>query len=237
MNGLRWIVLPLLIVAAACGSTERTVTGSPNVVTTSIAVASFTGLEVGDDFEVEVSIGDREQLALRVNENLIADVDVSVSNGTLHLGVKPGLSLEKATLHADVTAVRLTDIQIGGAAHVHVADPIQGQQLRLGLSGAGGFEGMVTADQADAELSGSSQATLTGSLGTLTLTESGASQVDAADLDVGDLAIELSGASMASIAVTGTISAQLSGASTLEYLGNPRFTRKDVSGASTIKQG
>jgi hypothetical protein len=32
-----------------------------------------------------------------------------------------------------------------------------------------------------------------------------------------------------------TIAAQLSGASTLTYKGNPQFTKQDTSGASTIQ--
>jgi len=46
--------------------------------------------------------------------------------------------------------------------------------------------------------------------------------------------INLSGASSAAVTVTDTISADLSGASQLRYGGSPRFSRKEISGASSI---
>jgi putative autotransporter adhesin-like protein len=70
----------------------------------------------------------------------------------------------------------------------------------------------------------------------MTVEASGASQLDAEQLQIGDLTVGLSGASTATVSVTDTISAQLSGVSNLAYQGTPRFTRKDVSGGSTIEQ-
>jgi len=48
------------------------------------------------------------------------------------------------------------------------------------------------------------------------------------------LSIELTGASSATVTVSGTISAVASGASSLRYAGTPRFVRRDVSGGSSI---
>jgi hypothetical protein len=48
------------------------------------------------------------------------------------------------------------------------------------------------------------------------------------------LVIDLSGASSAAVTVTDVISAGVSGASHLRYAGSPRFTRKEISGASSI---
>jgi len=62
-----------------------------------------------------------------------------------------------------------------------------------------------------------------------------ASQLDAVDLEVSDLAIGLSGASTADGSVAETISAGVSGASSLRYRGSPTFTRREVSGGSSIE--
>jgi hypothetical protein len=46
--------------------------------------------------------------------------------------------------------------------------------------------------------------------------------------------VSLSGASNADVAVRRTISASLSGGSSLRYRGSPTVTRQDVSGSSSI---
>lgn len=95
--------------------------------------------------------------------------------------------------------------------------------------------GTAHVDLATLELSGASNAKLSGSAGRLEVTESAASQLDVVDLDVSDLAIDLSGAPTANVSVTGTISARVSGASSLRYRGSPTFTRREVSGGSSIE--
>jgi len=75
---------------------------------------------------------------------------------------------------------------------------------------------------------------LSGIVARLVVSGSGASQLEALELQSTDLEISLSGASEATVSASGTISAVVSGASTLRYKGSPRFTKKDVSGASDI---
>lgn len=62
---------------------------------------------------------------------------------------------------------------------------------------------------------------------------SGAGRLDGtARVDLAN--VKLSGASTADVSVTDTISAGVSGASSLTYRGSPEFTRRDVSGGSSI---
>jgi Putative auto-transporter adhesin, head GIN domain len=66
---------------------------------------------------------------------------------------------------------------------------------------------------------------------------SGASNLELADLHLQDLDIKLSGASHGNVNVTGTITAQVSGACNLAYTGTPQFTKRDTSGGSSIQPG
>ena len=48
--------------------------------------------------------------------------------------------------------------------------------------------------------------------------------------------IDFSGASRASLNINGRLDVSLSGASSVEYTGNPTLGEMDISGASSIKQ-
>jgi Putative auto-transporter adhesin, head GIN domain len=66
---------------------------------------------------------------------------------------------------------------------------------------------------------------------------SGSSRIRLQDPLAGDdLHVELSGASNAEVLVRRTISASLSGASSLRYRGAPTLTRQETSGGSSISQ-
>jgi len=56
------------------------------------------------------------------------------------------------------------------------------------------------------------------------------------NFSVGDLHIELSGASHAEAIVNGRLDADLSGASSLHYGGNPTLGSMETSGASSLKR-
>src|SRR3989442_2340292 len=82
--------LSLLVVAtivpAAVGC--ATITGSGKVVSTPVPVSSFSRLQVSSAFEVNVSFGEQEAVTLHVDDNVTGHLDVGVSNGTLHIGLK-----------------------------------------------------------------------------------------------------------------------------------------------------
>jgi hypothetical protein len=224
----------VLLVGTACANSS-TNTGSPHVLSTPVPVSGFSTVDVSSAFRVTISLGDQEALTIRVNDNLVDRLDVGVSNGTLRIGLRPGLSVRDATLEADLTAVSISGIQVSGIAQVRLADELSGQRLRVGISGMGRLEGALRMDSATVGLSGASQLSLTGNLGSAEVVGSGASQIQGDHLEVGSLTIDLSGASIAAMVVTDTIAAKLSGASILRYGGTPRFTSKDVSGASVVE--
>jgi hypothetical protein len=223
-----------LMVALAGVACTKQLTGSGAVVSRQVPVSSFSKIQVSYAFQVRLSTGSPEAVTIRVDDNLVDDLDVGVSDDTLRIGLSGGTSVSRATLQADVTASSVSAIETSGASAVTLVDPIRSSSFALELSGGSRFDGAVAISGGSVQLSGASDASLTGSASTLAISASGASQLHARDLSIGALTIDLSGASHGEVNVTGTISASASGASNLTYEGSPTFTRKDVSGASQI---
>jgi Putative auto-transporter adhesin, head GIN domain len=233
----RILLLATLVVAIVTASvscaTER-VRGSGNVVARDIAVPSFSRLEVGSAFQVTVSLGGQPSLTLRVDDNLDRHVDAGVDGDTLHIRLRRGTSVSGATLQAAVTAPSLAQIQGSGSSRIRLQDQLTGDDLRVGLSGASRLDGAVELRSMTADLSGASNVTLSGRAGSVSANASGASHLALEQLQVDSLEVNLSGASNAEVSVRRTISATLSGASSLRYKGSPTFTRQEISGGSSI---
>jgi hypothetical protein len=81
--------------------------------------------------------------------------------------------------------------------------------------------GTFRSNEATLDLLWASAVDLTGNATNLTVDASGTSKANLPDLAVQMLSVDLSGASSAVVAVSGTISADVSGASRLQYRGNP----------------
>jgi hypothetical protein len=63
----------------------------------------------------------------------------------------------------------------------------------------------------------------------------GRSDLELTGLSLQHLTVRLSGASHAKVQADQTIAVQVSGSSSLTYLGTPRFTKRDASANSTIR--
>ncbi len=223
----------LVMLGVACTKTD-TVTGSGNIVERVIRTTGFDHIKAMTAFQVHVTLGGPESVTVRLDDNLVDLLDAGVADGTLHLGLEPNTSFRDVTLEADVVVSELSGIDVEGASSVRLTGRLAGDALELMASGAGTLDLLVDTRSIDLRLEGGSTATLRGIVSDLTVRGEGASHLNARGLTASTLDLDLAGACTAALEVTGSISARLSGASTLRYGGTPQFLRPDVSGASTI---
>ena len=83
-------------------------------------------------------------------------------------------------------------------------------------------------------MSGASTVRLNGRGGNSNIVVSGASTADLEDFALEDAQVEVSGASTAIVNVSGRLDAEATGASKVEYQGEPTLGKIDESGASRV---
>jgi hypothetical protein len=111
---------------------------------------------------------------------------------------------------------------------------LAGPALQLVVAGTSAVTGPITVGQVQATVSGASTLALSGQVQDLRLSAAGASTLPLSDLTVRRLDVVLSGASHATVTVSDSLAARASGASVLNYRGNPTVTRSQRSGVSSI---
>ena len=115
-------------------------------------------------------------------------------------------------------------------------DDVKAGQTTLKLSSASRASGYIEMADGHFNLSGASSVDLEGTAVDVSLHASGASSLKLADFTVVDDDVEVSGASSATVNVSGRLDCNASGASRLYYEGNPTLGSVSTSGASTIRQ-
>ena len=212
--------MPILLIVttllASCGLVSP-LTGSGNVVTQEEAITGFDKLDVNQGFQVDVSQGDSFSVVIRVDENLVEDLQVVKEGSTLKISLKPGRSynLENVTLEADVTMPELTGADLAGGSHLR---------------------GDVETGDVTFNLSGGSHLTLSGSAGDLTIDTDGGSHAKLANLAVVDASVNARGGSHATVNPSGRLDAVAKGGSHVRYLGSPTLGTIDTDGSSSFKQ-
>ena len=235
------------------------VSGSGTVMTKELQFTDFRVIQIGSTFQAAITYSSSYRVSVTMDDNLFDYLQVSKEGEVLSIGLKPGYEYRylSSTLRAEIQLPDLYELQIGGASRGTVQGFDSSHKLSLLLSGASSAEiadtsvgdieveisgasrlggRMVGNGEARFTVSGASTATLQGKADTLVVECSGASHVELSDFPVHDANVNLSGASQATINLDGRLDADLSGASTLLYQGEPTLGDISVTGGSTISK-
>lgn len=185
-------------------------------------------------------------------------LDIRISNGELKMGIKADKGI---TLHVPITVYiptcRLEYVYLSGAASLTIEPSVTLNEFDAELSGCSNLKadfdnsrGEISIDlsgasnatisgkfgELDLDLSGSSVLNATGTAREMSADISGASNLEAQDLVATEADIELYGCSSATIDCTRHIEAEVTGASTLRYNSTVKVSNIEESGASTIER-
>lgn len=196
-------------------SFNRSIKGSGVSKSDQRNVSEFKNIEVGGVFKVEVTIQDNFDVRVEADDNLLEYIKTDVDGETLEISTTKRIST-RSPIIVRVGAPALDKIDCSGASKMSI----------------------VNLDNTDftANISGASAVSAAGKTKNLRVELSGASRIDAGQLAAEIVWVEGSGASKADVSVSEKLDADLSGASRVSYSGSPKDIRKDVSGASSVRQ-
>ncbi|MCK9328867.1 MAG: DUF2807 domain-containing protein [Candidatus Cloacimonetes bacterium] len=133
-----------------------------------------------------------------------------------------------------ISSPNLAGIKISGSVEFYINNKLNTNEFYTISSGASNIViNNITANEIVLENSGASDITITGNTTDLYIKSSGASDIKANELSCQNAYITASGASDLRTKVQTYLQANLSGASSLEYYGNPNV-KKVTSGASEV---
>jgi hypothetical protein len=234
---MKRLFLSLLIVATLGAAAQKTI-NDPNVETRN--VGSFTALNISNAFNVILTQGDTEALAVSASDKEdVPNIRTAVEGGTLRIWFDDNKKWwpKNRKLRVYVSVKNLEFIKASGATDINIEGGLKANNLKLNLSGASDLEGLLTiSGELTASLSGASDITITGAAEKVTIDASGASDIKAYDFTATTCNVEASGASSVRITADKEMSVRLSGASSVSYKGNASIKDIKTSGASSISR-
>jgi hypothetical protein len=224
-------------------------------------VPSFTAISVSSAIDLYVTQSNKNEVAVSATNDEIRDhIITEVVGGTLiiRLGDKGSwMSWRKWGNYKTKAYVSIKDIEAltaSGASNVHLINTFESPKIRIKLSGASDFKGNikagtlmyqltgasdykgeVTANNIDIDGSGASSIELIGRVDDLAVEVSGASDAKLYNLTAKGAILRAAGASSIGATVTEILRANSTGASDINYKGNPNVKESNTSGASNIR--
>ncbi|HKS28813.1 MAG TPA: head GIN domain-containing protein [Pyrinomonadaceae bacterium] len=212
-------LLALAVVMTGCGvfkAGTRGLSGSGNIKKEKREVGAFSAVDVSGAYEVEIVCQKQPGLEVEGDENILPLVETYVKNNTLYITSSRSYNV-KNPIKVRVTTANLDGVSSSGASQITI-DGVKNEQLAI-------------------ETSGASKINAAGETKSLEIESSGASKVNVRDLKAARVKVTLSGAGQANIYASEEVNAEVSGASSVTYYGEPKVVNKQVSGASSINKG
>jgi hypothetical protein len=187
--------------------------GNGNITTENRPVAEFTSVEADGAFEIQWSSGPAA-CSITTDQNLLSHIETTSNGKTLRIHSNGQLRPTKGN-KVKVSSATLTSAGLTGAVRF-AATKISGKGFYL-------------------EGTGATRVNIDGNVGELIASMTGASRLDAEELQTQTAQLTIAGAGRADVTVANSLKVEISGAGKVTYAGNPTI-EKDISGAGSIKQ-
>ncbi|HEX8746816.1 MAG TPA: head GIN domain-containing protein [Pyrinomonadaceae bacterium] len=212
-------LLALAFVMTGCGALKwsgKGTNGSGVIKTEKREVGAFSSVDVSGAYEVEIVCQKQPGLEVEGDDNILPLVQTYVKNSTLYITSEKGFNVKRA-IKVRVSTNNIDGVSSSGASQITI-DGVKNEQLMI-------------------ETSGASKIDASGETKSVEIESSGASKVDVRDLRAARVKVSLSGAGHANIYASEEVNADVSGASSVTYYGDPKVVNKSVSGAGSINKG
>jgi hypothetical protein len=222
-------------------------------------LSNFTSIRVSNAIELFISQSDKTEVAVSAkSEEYRNRIITEVNGGTLIIRMADNRwwkwGNEDYRIKAYVSVKDLYAITASGATNIKIVNGVSSEKLKINLSGASDLKGDIKAGTLLADLSGASsfkgkiQANALSVAGTgacdfeasgsgddLIVDVSGASSVKMYDYFVKGASVDASGASSVKVNVSDILKPHATGASSVDYKGNPTIKEMQSSGASSVR--
>jgi Putative auto-transporter adhesin, head GIN domain len=206
-----------------------------NQETRTYSNSQFTQVSISSALAVNIKQSNTYSITITASARTLDQIVVSQNGNTLAIGVKPGFNVGVFFAKAEITMPKLDAISVSGASHATATGFVSEDPFNAIVTGASSLQmNSFQATNITVDLSGASTLTANGQANDLMATVSGASTLNISGLSINDADMQISGASHATINLSGTLDANVSGASSLQYSGQPTLGNITTSGASSV---
>jgi hypothetical protein len=239
---LEFTVLVLVLSTLACTVSlggANAVRGSGNVVEEERSVTGFSGIQLSNQGNAFIELGETESLVVEAEDNLLEHIVTDVRGDTLLLGTENNVSLNNTKpIRYHLTVKELDDIQITSSGNV-TAPSLEAETFAIRVSSSGNLDmDGIEANRLVVDISSSGNVSIgDGQVSEQDITISSSGEYDARDVDSRQAEVRLSSSGDATIRVSDQLQANLTSSGNLYYTGNPEVDSRETSSGRVNRRG
>lgn len=198
-------------------------------------VGDFTGIKAGDAFDINITQSEANSVKVEAPESVQAQIKTEVKDGILIISTEGNIKGDDDITIA-ISVKSLASIEVSGASDVKSENQLICDKINIITNGAGDIHLNLKANEIKTDISGAGDVTLKGNTQTLDATVSGAGDLKASNLEATKITAKVSGAGDAKVNAIQSLTADVSGAGSVIYKGNPVDRNVNISGAGSVRE-
>ena len=198
-------------------------------------VGDFTGIKAGDAFNITITQSDANEVKVKAPESVQAQIKTEVKEGILIISTEGNIKGDD-DITISISVKSLASIDVSGASDVKSENQLTCDKINIVTNGAGDIHLDLKANDIKTDVSGAGDVTLKGTTQTLDATISGAGDLKASNLEATKITAKVSGAGDAKVNAIQSLTADVSGAGSVIYKGNPIDRNVNISGAGSVRE-
>lgn len=184
------------------------------------------------DFHIKLVKDTVEYTTIEYDENLMHHIKTESVNDRLIIRTRKDL-FSRRDIHINVHYITLDHIDAHSFAEIVFTNPYQGKQLHVDVSGACDLKGEIYTELLHMDVTGAADVNLSGKARKFKGEFSGAGNYKGFGLITDTCILDVTGAADAQVHVLNYLKVDASGATDVEYRGNPKVDQK-ISGAGDV---
>jgi hypothetical protein len=232
---IKILLAGLVAITAFSSCMFNCVHGSGVAITEDRKVDDFTKLDVSGGYKITLKQDSSLSLKITADDNVMKYIVATVNGDKLRISTKKNICAKKA-IEIVIGVRNLDGLKGSGAIEVTSNGKLNVKDLAIQLSGASKVNLDLNAASVTTKGTGATEISLKGQAASHTVHLTGSGKISALDFVVGKYDIETTGASECKINVLTDLRVHTTGASEIEYRGNPTNVNTSKAGASSVKK-
>lgn len=223
---MKYLLLTLAITSSLITAQwQDSISGNATLDSLHHEVSKFDTIEILGPFEITLKKGNRHNITIVGESNLLPYVEFDVNNNKLVLRTSNNKRLHGKTkdpIRIAVTAKELSKIYVIGSGKISSSNSLFSKHLLLELIGSGEIQFPVKSQTVSVHITGSGNIHLTGSCKTVKGKIIGSGHINSSGLQSQNSFLRLTGSGQANINCSGKLKAAIDGTADVVYKGAPK---------------
>jgi hypothetical protein len=233
---LPWVLLVLLLIAAAPAVWAETVSGNGQRASDARQPGAFDAVALSGGMALKLKQGSSVSVVVTGDANLVPLVETVVEGSSLQVRWKRGTSVRaQLPLVVEVVAPQVQAVSSAGSGDIEI-DSLKVPRLSLSIRGSSDLRAKdLSTESLAVGIAGSGDVKLAGQAARMTIELSGSGTVDAADLHSDDVTVGIAGSGDARVHASRRLVASIAGSGDVLYSGDPSVQRS-IAGSGRVRK-